>query len=96
MAGRRIAFRHDLHLQAPARELAVPDAVEQISSNRADTFGAVGATTAQYERSAVTPIAGVVFKPWRHVSLYANHVGGLSKGDSAPDTAVNAGKAFAP
>lgn len=63
---------------------------------RADTFGAAGATTAQYERSAVTPMAGVVFKPWRQVSLYANHVGGLSKGDSAPDTAVNAGEAFAP
>ncbi|WP_208640118.1 TonB-dependent receptor [Massilia violaceinigra] len=63
---------------------------------RSDTFGAAGATTARYDRSAVTPMAGVVFKPWRQVSLYANHTGGLSKGDSAPDTAVNAGEAFAP
>ncbi|WP_229509252.1 TonB-dependent siderophore receptor [Massilia sp. CCM 8734] len=63
---------------------------------RADTFGTSGATTARYDQSALTPMAGVVLKPWRQVSLYANHIGGLSKGDSAPDSAVNAGEAFAP
>ncbi|RSZ55948.1 TonB-dependent siderophore receptor [Massilia atriviolacea] len=63
---------------------------------RADTVGAAGIGAARYQQSAVTPMAGVVLKPWRQVSLYANHIGGLSKGDSAPDSAVNAGEAFAP
>ncbi|MGT2491759.1 hypothetical protein ACU4GD_17595 [Cupriavidus basilensis] len=41
-----------------------------------------------YDESAVTPPeAGIVFKPWQNVSLYANYVEGLSKGDIAPATA---------
>jgi iron complex outermembrane receptor protein len=45
----------------------------------------------------VTPLAGVVVKPWQNnVSLYANYIEGLSKGDIAPATATNAGEMFAP
>ena len=57
-----------------------------------------GAVTTQYDQSAVTPAAGVVVKPWGpNVSLYANYVQGLSKGDTVTDTlATNKNTLFAP
>jgi iron complex outermembrane receptor protein len=46
----------------------------------------------------VTPAVAIVVKPWGpDVSLYANYVQGLSKGDSVTDTsASNYGQVFAP
>lgn len=61
-----------------------------------DNYGATGAFASRYSRSAVTPMAGIVAKPWQGVSLYANAIEGLSKGDTAPSTAANAGEVFAP
>ncbi len=55
-----------------------------------------GARTLSYDESATTPLAGLVVKPWRNVSLYANYIEGLSKGDVAPATASNAGQVFKP
>ena len=64
---------------------------------QSDNFSATtGATTSSYNKSAVTPLAGIVVKPWQDVSLYANYIEGLSKGDIAPTTASNAGQVFAP
>lgn len=63
---------------------------------KSSNYAATGAKTASYDESAVTPLAGIVFKPWHNVSLYANYVEGLSKGDIAPATASNAGQVFAP
>lgn len=64
---------------------------------QSDNFSpTTGAVTAAYDKSAVTPLVGVVVKPWQQVSLYANHIEGLSKGDTAPTTASNAGEVFAP
>lgn len=37
-----------------------------------------------YDEQAVTPVAGVVVKPWERVSLYANYIEGLTQGDRAP------------
>ena len=46
-----------------------------------------GAVTAKYDKSAVTPAVGVILKPWgQGISLYANYVEGLSKGDTVSDT----------
>lgn len=53
-----------------------------------------GARTVSYDESAVTPLAGLVLKPWHNVSFYANYIEGLSKGDVAPATASNAGQVF--
>ena len=61
-----------------------------------DNFDATGVRTGTYGQSATTPMAGVVVKPWQGVSLYANYIEGLSKGDTAPSSAVNAGEVFAP
>ena len=55
-----------------------------------------GVSTSHYKKSAVTPLAGLVFKPARNVSVYTNYTAGLSRGSTAgPDTA-NAGETFAP
>ncbi|WP_174870920.1 TonB-dependent receptor [Pectobacterium polaris] len=57
-----------------------------------DNFG----VRSSYDKSAITPMLGVIVKPWQHVSLYANYIEGLSKGDIAPDNASNPGQVLAP
>ena len=54
--------------------------------------------TAAYEKSAISPIVALVFKPTQSVSLYTNYVQGLSQGPVAPTGTglVNAGEAFPP
>ncbi|MEH6433884.1 TonB-dependent receptor [Massilia sp. DD77] len=50
-----------------------------------------------YEESEVTPLAGLVFKPVKNVSLYANYSEALQKGPVASGTdIVNVGEVFAP
>lgn len=63
------------------------------SENYSATSGAV---TTSSDEGAFTPLAGVVVKPWENVSFYANYAEGLSVGDSAPTTAVNAGETLSP
>lgn len=57
-----------------------------------------GAVTASYDKSVVTPAIALVVKPWGpSISLYANYVQGLSKGDTVSDTlATNRNFVFAP
>jgi iron complex outermembrane recepter protein len=64
---------------------------------QSDNFNATtGARSSTYDKGAVTPLVGIVFKPAERVSLYANYIEGLSKGDIAPASASNAGQVFAP
>ena len=52
---------------------------------------------AGYNEQAVSPALGLVVKPWGDaVSLYANHVQGLSAGSIVGATYANAGEVFAP
>ncbi|MDD0814771.1 TonB-dependent receptor [Curvibacter sp. HBC28] len=56
-----------------------------------------GAVTGAYDESAVTPMVGLVLKPWGPgVSLYANRVQGLSKGDSVSTPTYAYNYTFAP
>lgn len=55
-----------------------------------------GAKTGQYEEGAVSPLAGIVIKPWSHVSLYANHTKGLTRGTIIGAGFNNTGAALAP
>ncbi|MGE3976679.1 MAG: TonB-dependent siderophore receptor [Nitrospira sp.] len=55
-----------------------------------------GAVTASYDKSAATPMVGLVVKPWQQVSLYANYIEGLQQGPTAPLFAANAGEVFPP
>ncbi|MDR2335974.1 MAG: TonB-dependent receptor [Burkholderiaceae bacterium] len=43
--------------------------------------------TSQYDKSRVTPMAGVVFKLQPSLSVYASYVEGLQKGETAPASA---------
>ncbi len=64
---------------------------------RADNFStATGARTSHYDESAITPAAGLVFKPVENISLYANYAQGLTQGPIAPLGLLNAGEVFAP
>jgi iron complex outermembrane receptor protein len=56
----------------------------------------VGALTSSYDKSAVTPVVGLVVRPRDNVSLYANYVEGLSRGDIAPQNASNFGEVLPP
>lgn len=64
-----------------------------------------GAEASAYRRSRTTPALGLLYKATPQLSVYANHVEGLVRGDVAPLTAtgsggtvtvVNGGEAFAP
>jgi iron complex outermembrane receptor protein len=89
-----IALADTLAMLDDRLQLIVGLRAQQISS---DNFSATtGATTSSYDKSAITPLAAIVVKPLPNVSLYANYVEGLSKGDIAPDIASNAGQVFAP
>jgi len=66
---------------------------------KTDNFSATtGAVTSSYDKSAVSPAIAVVVKPWGpDVSFYANHVEGLSKGDSVTaGSTYSITKTFAP
>uniref|UniRef100_E6VE94 TonB-dependent siderophore receptor n=1 Tax=Rhodopseudomonas palustris (strain DX-1) TaxID=652103 RepID=E6VE94_RHOPX len=55
-----------------------------------------GAPTTSYDQSATTPMAGLVIRPIEHLSVYANYIEGLSRGDVAPIGASNVGEVLAP
>lgn len=57
-----------------------------------------GSLTTKYREEAVTPVVGIVVKPVRGLSLYANRIEGLQQGPTAPlDPAIsNPGEIFAP
>jgi iron complex outermembrane receptor protein len=55
-----------------------------------------GAPGPVYDKSAFTPVAGIVFKPLKNLSLYANYAEALTRGPTAGVTAVNVGEVFPP
>lgn len=62
-----------------------------------DTFNATtGVRSARYDASATTPAAALLVKATDRVSVYANYIEGLSKGQAAPATVANAGELFPP
>lgn len=55
-----------------------------------------GTLSSSYDKSAVTPVVGLVVRPLDNVSLYANYVEGLARGDVAPQNASNFGEVLQP
>lgn len=55
-----------------------------------------GLKTGHYGAEALTPLAGLVFKPWQNVSLYTNYAEGLSQGVVVPAGFANTGTVLAP
>lgn len=56
------------------------------------------ARTSRYDRSATTPVVGIVVRPTSSFSLYGNRIEGLAQGPTAPTngTILNPGEIFAP
>lgn len=79
----------------PEQLVPAPASVPKLSDTEL-TGLTTGAVTSAYDQTAFTPMVGVVVKPWSNVSLYANYIEGLSKGDVAPTTASNQGEVLAP
>ncbi len=60
-----------------------------------------GSELSGYDESTVTPVVGVVVKPWERVSLYANYIEGLLQGEEVPEViggvaVANANEIFDP
>ena len=55
-----------------------------------------GASLSHYDQSKNTPMAGIVYRPVKAVSLYANYTEGLQQGPVASGDVDNIGQAFAP
>ena len=56
-----------------------------------------GAQTSAYDASANTPVAGIVYKPLKNLSIYANYIEALQQGPVAAGANVlNQGQVFAP
>ena len=60
-----------------------------------------GAETSGYDKSTATPVAGLVVRPFKQLSFYANYIEGLIQGAVAPETVgttviANAGQVFSP
>lgn len=56
-----------------------------------------GVSNAHYNQSKVTPMAAIVYRPVKAVSLYANYVEGLQQGPTAAGAGIdNTGTIFAP
>jgi iron complex outermembrane receptor protein len=55
-----------------------------------------GASLSHYDQSKNTPMAGIVYRPVKALSLYANYTEGLQQGPVASGDVDNIGQAFAP
>ncbi|KQW76675.1 TonB-dependent siderophore receptor [Methylibium sp. Root1272] len=55
-----------------------------------------GVAAPVYDDSRVSPLVGAVYKATKQLSLYANYIEGLSKGDTAPAMANNPNAMLAP
>ena len=60
-----------------------------------------GVQNSGYDKNAVTPVAGLVVKPTKQISVYANYIEGLIQGAVAPEVVgaipvANAGEVFSP
>lgn len=75
-------------------QLTLGGRFQQIDSKNFNA--ATGAVSSSSDEDAVTPLVGLVVRPWDKVSFYANYAQGLSIGDTAPTTAINAGETLAP
>ena len=67
---------------------------QEVESNNFSTE--TGAETSSYEGDAWTPALGLVVKPWKNVSLYANYIENLQRGTIVGMSYANAGEVFPP
>lgn len=61
-----------------------------------DTILPTGRFSSRTDKSASTPVAALIVKPWDRLSLYASYAEGFGFGPDVPDLARNAGTVFPP
>jgi iron complex outermembrane receptor protein len=61
-----------------------------------DYDAASGNQTADPKREGLSPVVGIVYKPVKGVSLYANRIEGWTRGEAAPFTSANYGTTLPP
>ena len=88
-----IALAHTLGFMDERVLLTVGLRRQSITAKR---FNQNGASTRNYDQSAITPAVGLLVKPWDMLSLYGNYIQALEQGPTAPNTALNAGEVFPP
>ncbi|WP_321942161.1 TonB-dependent receptor [Paraburkholderia tropica] len=89
-----IALADTLHFANDRVLLTLGARDQRVQANNYDTT--TGALTSSYDKSAVTPMVGLVVKPRENLSLYANYIEGLSQGSTVGTGYANAGEIFAP
>ncbi len=75
-------------------QLTVGGRFQRVAS--ANFSATTGLQTSNYDQSAFTPAAALVFKPWQNVSIYGNFIQALQPGTIVGSTFANAGEIFAP
>lgn len=80
---------------------AVADTLTMLDGKLAVTAGLrlqkVEQKMAKYDEQAVTPMLGIVAKPWgNNLSLYGNYIEGLSAGSTVATGYMNSGETFQP
>jgi iron complex outermembrane receptor protein len=75
-------------------QLTLGARLQQVKNDEFDP--GTGAQISAYDEQALSPSAGVVFRPIKAVSIYANYMEGLARGPTAQAPALNAGQVFAP
>lgn len=91
---RSVALVDTVTLLEEALQISVGVRRQNIESTNFNTLS--GGASSIYDESVTTPALGVVFHPRKNISLYANYIEGLSKGDIAPPAALNYGEVMAP
>ena len=69
---------------------------QRVKSDSVTGYPLIGVVPTHYDQSVNSPMVAVVFKPTDQFSVYANHMQGLSMGDTAPYGTTNQGQVFAP
>ena len=62
----------------------------------AKRFNQNGASTRNYDKSAITPAVGLPVKPWDTLSLYGNYIQALEQGRPPPIPRSMPGRSFRP
>lgn len=70
----------------------------RLQAIKVTSFGYFGGAPIVYDEDAITPVFGVVVKPVKGVSLFANRIQGLAQGPTAPvdPLVINSGEIFPP
>lgn len=95
------------HIESVLSSLALADTLSFAGDSVLLTLGArlqrvevdssePGEPDQRYDERATSPALGVVWRTTEALSLYANYMEGLTQGQTAPETASNAGQVFAP